>query len=444
MKTIIGLDNALEKLVPKRPWFKPNASESTIKFIERVFERKLSPKEAVNILIDEISSEGDEAVRKWSLKFDGTPLGPIEIDRKEMIKAYDEVDTKTIDALQIAAEEITSFHEQQNRSGWMDHRKGVGQIINAIDKVGIYVPGGRAAYPSTVLMTAVPAKIAGVPSVSVATPSRDGKVPAVTLVAADIARVDKLFSLGGPIAIIAMAFGTESVTQVDKILGPGNLLVQIAKQMVYGTVGIDALQGPTETLIVADSYSNPIMCAADLLAQAEHDPEARVCLVTKDKEIISKISHQIDVQLKALPNDSAAHLSVHNSGAFVLLDNDEEIIEFANEFAPEHLCLLVEDPDTYISEIRSAGGIFVGEYSPEVLGDYTAGPSHSMPTGRAARHSSPINVNDFLKITSLVAVSKERLQKIGPAGVQIAEAEGLVAHANALRLRLDPEVKRRK
>ena len=291
-------------------------------------------------------------------------------------------------------------------------------------------------------MMAIPAKVAGVPSISIATPpSNNGKVPPVTLVACDIAGVDIVYRIGGPTAIAAFAFGTETVSKVDKILGPGNLLVQLTKQAVYGVSGIDALQGPTETLIVADRTSNPIFCAADLLAQAEHDPEARVVLVTKDKNILSKIEEEIEIQLKRLPRSSPANISIKENGAFVVLENENEIVDFCNQFAPEHLCLLNSNPDEMIPRLKAAGGIFVGEDSPEVLGDYTAGPSHSMPTSGAARHSSPVSVSDFLKITSLISVPKERLSEIGPAGIEIAEAENLLAHAQALKFRLDPEMR---
>lgn len=442
MRTIVGFEKAISDLVPKHAWFNPVASESTLKFIESVFGTGVSPKQAVDLIIDRVESAGDTAVADLTLRMDGVELEELVVPKSEIMASYALVPSNVVDALNLAAEQIRIFHSQQPKSGWIDKERGVGQIINPIENVGIYVPGGRASYPSTVLMMAIPAKVAGVPSISIATPpSNNGKVPPVTLVACDIAGVDVVYRIGGPTAIAALAFGTETVSKVDKILGPGNLLVQLAKQAVYGVAGIDALQGPTETLIVADNTSNPVFCAADLLAQAEHDPEAKVILVTEDENILSKIEDEIKIQLKRLPQSSPAHISIEQNGAFVVLENQDEIVDFCNQVAPEHLCLLNNNPDAMIPKLKAAGGIFVGENSPEVLGDYTAGPSHSMPTSGAARHSSPVSVSDFMKITSLISVPKERLDEIGPAGVEIAEAENLLAHAQALKFRLDPEMR---
>lgn len=442
MRTIVGLQKAIDELIPKHPWFNPVASESTLKFIESVFGKGVSPKQAVDLIIDRVASTGDTAVSDLTLLMDGVELNQFVVPKTEIMASYSSVPSQVVDALNLAADQIRTFHSQQPKGGWIDKERGVGQIINPIENAGIYVPGGRASYPSTVLMMAIPAKVAGVPSISIATPpSNNGEIAPVTLVACDIAGVDIVYRIGGPTAIAALAFGTETVSKVDKILGPGNLLVQLAKQAVYGVAGIDALQGPTETLIIADKTSNPIFCAADLLAQAEHDPEARVVLVTEDDSILSKIEDEIEVQLKRLPKSSPANISIKENGAFVVLENEDEIIDFCNRFAPEHLCLLNNNPNEMIPKLKAAGGIFVGENSPEVLGDYTAGPSHSMPTSGAARHSSPVSVSDFLKITSLISVSKERLDEIGPAGVEIAESENLVAHAQALKFRLDPEIR---
>lgn len=442
MRILAGLQNAIDTLVPVHPWFNPVASDSTLEFIESVFGPGISPKQAVNIIIERVVSDGDDGVKSLTALMDGVDIDNLVVPRSEITASYGSVPSSVVDALKLAAEQISIFHSQQPKGGWIDKDRGVGQIINPIENVGIYVPGGRASYPSTVLMMAIPAKVAGVPSISITTPPmKNGEIPPVTLVACDIAGVDIVYKVGGPTAIAALAFGTESVSQVDKILGPGNLLVQLAKQAVYGVAGIDALQGPTETLIVADDTSNPVFCAADLLAQAEHDPEARVVLITKTRSILSKIEEEIEIQLKRLPESSAAHISIKNNGAFVVVNTDDEIVQFCNQFAPEHLCLLNKEPEELMPKLKAAGGIFVGENSPEVLGDYTAGPSHSMPTSLAARHSSPVSVSDFLKITSLISVSKERLEAIGPAGVEIAKSENLLAHAQALQFRLDSEIR---
>ena len=440
MKTFRGLSEALTGLVRPTPWLDPPGSASTIAFLREAFGEDLSPREAVARIIKAVHDDGDDALREFTHRFDGVELSELEVTKEEIARAYDQVDTDVIDALHMAAEEIEAFHKQQSRASWLDYERGVGQMVRPIQRAGIYVPGGRAVYPSTVLMMAIPARVAGVPEIVVTTPSRDrGQVPPVTLVACSVAHVDRVFRLGGPQAIAALALGTDSVPHVDKIFGPGNLLVQLAKQAVYGIAGVDALQGPTETLVVADERSDPALCAADLLAQAEHDPEARVILVTTSERIIPRVQREMERQLRDLPDESPARVSTEAGGAFVLVESEDEIVEFCNAFGPEHLCLLTRDPWSLVPRLTAAGGIFVGEHSPEVLGDYIAGPSHSMPTAGAAHHSSPVSVFDFLKVTSIIAVSEERLQRIGPAGVTIAKAEGLHAHAHALERRLEQE-----
>ena len=439
MRVFRALSEAKAELIPPNLWLNPQASESTLSFLERAFGERITPEEAVRRVIEAVQRDGDEGIRELAHKFDGVELSALEVTQEEIARAYDSVDTHVIDALHKAAEEIEAFHVQQSRTGWMDFERGVGQLIRPVQRAGIYVPGGRAVYPSTVLMIGIPARVANVPEIFVTTPARaNGVVAPVTLVACSIARINRVFRIGGPQGIAAFALGTDSVPQVDKIYGPGNLLVQLAKKAMYGVVGIDSLQGATETLVIADDRSDPALCAADLLAQAEHDPEARVVMVTTSERMVTRTSRELERQLRDLPEDSAAHLSTQ-TGGFVIVESDDEIVDFCNAFAPEHLCIMTQDPHALIPRLRNAGGIFVGEHSPEVLADYIAGPSHSMPTGGAARYSSPVNVFEFLKVTSLVSAPRERLQALGPSGIAIARAEGLVAHANALEIRMDAE-----
>ena len=439
MRLYRGLEEAKEGMIVVNPWLNPPASESTLAFLEGAFGRPISPTDAVQRVIEIVQTDGDEGIRDLARRFDNVELSALEVTQQEIARAFDQVDTEVIDALHRAAEEIEAFHVQQSRVGWMDFERGVGQIVRPVQRAGIYVPGGRASYPSTVLMIGIPARVAQVPEVMVTTPARElGVVSPVTLVACSIARVSRVFRIGGPQGIAAFALGTESVPQVDKVFGPGNLLVQLAKKAVFGAVGVDALQGATETLVIADERSDPALCAADLLAQAEHDPESRVVMVTTSERIIARVGRELERQLRDLTSDSPAHISTL-SGGFVLVESENEIVEFCNTFAPEHLCILTENPHALVSRLYNTGGIFIGENSPEVLGDYIAGPSHTMPTAGSARFSSPVNVFEFLKVTSVLAVSPERLQRLGPSGITIAKAEGLMAHARALELRMEPE-----
>ncbi len=439
MRLFRGLAEAKAGLLVQNSWLDPQASESILSFLEGAFGERIAPEDAVRRVIEAVRTDGDDGIRTLARSFDGVELSALEVTQEEIARAYDNVDTPVIDALHKAAEEIEAFHAQQSRAGWMDFERGFGQLIRPVQRAGIYVPGGRASYPSTVLMIGIPAKVAGVPEILVTTPARaNGVVAPVTLVACSIARIDQVFRVGGPQGIAAFALGTESVPQVDKIFGPGNLLVQLAKRAVYGIVGVDSLQGATETLVIADDRSDPMLCAADLLAQAEHDPDSRVVMVTTSERAATRTGRELERQLRDLPDDSPAHLSTQ-TGGFVVLDTEDDIVDFCNAFAPEHLCIVTADPHALIPRLRNAGGIFVGEHSPEVLADYIAGPSHSMPTGGAARYSSPVNVFEFLKVTSLVSAPRGRLQALGQSAISIAHAEGLVAHARALEMRMDAE-----
>jgi histidinol dehydrogenase len=314
---------------------------------------------------------------------------------------------------------------------------GVGQVVRPLKRVGIYAPGGKASYPSTVLMTAIPAKVAGVEEVVLTTPPlQDGSISSATLVAADIAEVDQIFKLGGAQAIAALAFGTQSVPKVDKICGPGNIFVTLAKKKVFGVVGIDGLQGPTETLILADESANPALCAADLLAQAEHDELASAILITTSSELAERVQKEIEQQLKNLGRQAVAEASFEENGGIITVESMAQAIELVNFYAPEHLSLMVQGAESYIDKIYNAGGIFVGENSPEVLGDYVAGPSHVMPTGGTARFSSPLGVQDFLKVSNVIALDGKELKMLANVASIIANAERLTAHARAAEMRI--------
>ncbi len=397
------------------------------------------PEAAVRQIISEVRSRGDAALFDYTLKIDGIKLSSLEVSKQQVTNAYREVDAELVSALKLAAERIRAFHMAQKDNIWGGVAKsGLGQLVRPLERVGAYVPGGTASYPSTVLMTAIPARVAGVSEVILVTPPRsNGAVPALTLVAADIAGVDRIFSIGGAQAIAALAFGTESVPRVDKICGPGNIFVVLAKKLVYGVVGIDGLQGPSEVLIIADETAKPEYCAADLLAQAEHDTLASAILVTTSRRLAEEVNKEVEQQLADLPRKAIAAESLKNSGLIAVVSSVNEAIELANIYAPEHLCLMVEKPDSYIEQLSNAGCIVAGRKATVVLGDYVAGPSHVLPTGGTARFSSPLNVGDFIKLTSVISVDDAMLKQLGQAARAIANAEGLEAHARAVGKRLE-------
>ncbi len=394
--------------------------------------------QTVRQIIDEVRSNGDAALRDYTLKFDGVELASLEVSKEQIANAYREVDSELVSALKLAAERVRSFHSVQKDNIWSGIAKaGLGQLIRPLECIGLYVPGGTASYPSTVLMTAIPARVAGVSEVILVTPPREqGTVPPSTLVAADIAEVDRIFSVGGAQAIAALAFGTESIPRVDKICGPGNIFVSLAKKLVYGEVGIDGLQGPSEVLIIADETATPEYCAADLLAQAEHDPLASAILITTSPRLATEVNQEVERQLQGLKRQTIAAESWQNKGMIAVVSTVDEAIELANLYAPEHLCLVIDKADTYIDKVANAGCIFIGENSPVVLGDYVAGPSHVLPTGGTARFSSPLNVGDFIKLINLVNIDQAGLKQLGRAASIIARAEGLDAHARAIEKRL--------
>jgi len=397
------------------------------------------PEQAVRQIVNEVRNRGDAALFDYTLKIDGIEITSLEVSKEQIASAYQEVDEELLSALKLAADRIRSFHTAQKDSFWSGGTKlDLGQLIRPLQRVGVYAPGGTACYPSTVLMTAIPAKVAGVKEVILVTPPRgQGTVPPPTLVAADIAQVDRIFCVGGAQAIGALAFGTESIPKVDKICGPGNIFVVLAKKLVYGVVDIDGLQGPSEVLIIADEGANPKYCAADLLAQAEHDPLASAILITTSRWLADEVNREVEQQLQGLERQAIAAESLENRGMIVVVTNVDEAIELANLYAPEHLCLMMHKAASYISKVSNAGCIFIGENSTVVLGDYVAGPSHALPTGGTARFSSPLNVTDFIKFTSLVTIDKAGLKELGPAAATMARAEGFEAHARAVEKRLE-------
>ncbi|MGB3128652.1 MAG: histidinol dehydrogenase [Dehalococcoidia bacterium] len=393
--------------------------------------------ETVQQILGEVRARGDSALFDYTREIDGVELARLEVTREEITQSRNVASKELVSALELAAERVRSFHVAQKRSLGLEFVEGgLGFLVRSLERVGIYVPGGKASYPSTVLMTAIPARVAGVDEVVVTTPpAPDGTVPASTLVAADIAKVDRIFKVGGAQAVAAMAYGTESVPRVDKICGPGNVFVTLAKKQVYGIVGIDGLHGPTETVILADGSASPVLCAADLLAQAEHDEMASAILITTSPSMAGEVNEEVERQLAQLERQAIARQSLERNGVIVVVDNIDEAIELVNLYAPEHLCLAMRDARSYLDRIRHAGGIFIE--SPEALGDYTAGPSHVMPTGRTARFGSPLSVLDFLKVSILVDLDDEALKALGPAAATIARAEGLTAHALSVERRLE-------
>ena len=422
MKIIKGFDAAMVEL--RRP---PLASA------------ELAHKDAVEKILADVRQRGDAALKELAKKFDGVSLKNLAVSDDEIAAAYKNVDQSLIDALNLAADRIRAFHQTQLRYAIKEFmEEGVGQIVNPIERVGVYAPGGTASYPSTVLMTVIPARVAGVKEITVVTPpGKGGSVPPATLVAADIAGADSIFKVGGAGAIAALAYGTASIQKVDKICGPGNIFVTIAKRLVYGEVAIDGLAGPTETIVIADDSASPAHCALDLLAQAEHDILSSAIMITTSEKLASAVNREVERQLKKLERADIASRSLKERGYIIIVDDMEQAIELANSYAPEHLSLLMRDASLYAEGIRNAGGIFIGDSSPEVLGDYVAGPSHVMPTGGSARFNSPLNVNDFLKITSVVALVDDDLDTLGPAASKIARSEGLTAHARAAEIRLE-------
>ncbi|MBI4233298.1 MAG: histidinol dehydrogenase [Chloroflexi bacterium] len=403
--------------------------------IARVFGKPLPLGEAVARILDDVRRTGDEAVREYTRRIDGVELEALEVPRSRWRQALRQTPPRLRKALEAAVHRIQVFHQASLHQSWMDFTQGYGQLVLPLERVGIYIPGGRAAYPSTVLMTAIPARVAGVREVVLASPGpAEGPSPGV-LAAAELVGVDRLFHMGGAQAVAALAYGTESVPAVDMVCGPGNIFVTLAKRMVYGQVAVDGLYGPTETVVIADASANPALCAADLLAQAEHDLMASPIFITTSPALLPQVEREVARQLVRLPRRDVASQALEAQGLAVLVDTLEEAVELANLFAPEHLCLLVGEPWRLLSRVRHAGGVFLGELSPEVMGDYVAGPSHVMPTGATARFSSPLGVQHFQKVTSVVALGPDSFAALSGAAASLASSEGFEGHAQAVNLR---------
>lgn len=393
---------------------------------------------AVTDIIADVRGRGDDALLEYCKRFDNASLDSLEVSQSELDGAFSRAKPEFIELLKRAHANIRAFHEKQKRQGFvMDEKPGVvlGQRIIPLARVGVYVPGGTAAYPSTVLMDIVPAKIAGVGEIIMVTPARDGKIHDDILVAAKIAGADRIFKLGGAQAVAALAYGTKSVPKVDKIVGPGNIYVATAKRMVYGLVDIDMIAGPSDILVIADKTANPAHVAADLLSQAEHDKLSSAVLVTNDKKLAESVTAEIEMQLEKLPRRDIARASIDNNSAVIVTDTLENAAKIANQIAPEHLEICIDQPFGLLSQIKNAGSVFLGKFTPEALGDYFAGPNHTLPTNGTARFSSPLSVDDFVKRSSFIYYEKEALEREFKDIAEFARHEGLEAHARSAEIR---------
>ena len=403
--------------------------------------------EKVEAILKDVQENGDKAVFGYTEKFDKAVLTAetVRVTEEEIAEAYEKLSARTVEVIRKAIVNIRAYHEKQRRNSWFDAQPDgtiLGQKITPIASVGVYVPGGKAAYPSSVLMNVLPAKVAGVERIAMVTPpGADGKVYEGTLVAAKEAGVTEIYKVGGAQAIGALAYGTESIPKVDKIVGPGNIYVALAKKAVYGHVSIDSIAGPSEILVLADETANPTYVAADLLSQAEHDELASAILITTSEEVAEKVSAEVDRFVAQLSRKAILEKSLDNYGYILLADNMNDAIDAVNEIASEHLELVTKDAFTVMTKIKNAGAIFIGEYSSEPLGDYFAGPNHVLPTNGTAKFFSPLEVDDFIKKSSIISYSREALEPIHEDIIDFAKAEGLTAHANSIAVRFGKEVK---
>ena len=397
---------------------------------------------SVNEIINNVRENRDKAIFDYTKKFDKADIDAsnIRVTKEEIQEAYDKVDEKLLAVIRKSLVNIKKYHEKQLQNSWFTSEDGIilGQKVTALEKAGVYVPGGKAVYPSSVLMNVLPAKVAGVDKIVMCTPpGADGKVYPSTLVAANEAGVDEIYKVGGAQAIAAMAFGTESVPKVDKIVGPGNIFVALAKKAVFGYVSIDSIAGPSEILVLADETANPRYVAADLLSQAEHDEMASAILITTSKELAEKVSDEVEGFVKVLSGKEIIQKSLDNYGYILVADNMDDAIDAVNEIASEHMEIVTKDPFTVMTRIRNAGAIFIGEYSSEPLGDYFAGPNHVLPTNGTAKFFSALSVDDFIKKSSIISYSREALEKVHTDIEQFAQCEQLTAHANSIKVRFE-------
>jgi histidinol dehydrogenase len=439
MMRILDVATAQATILRRAPWDEVAVPETVLDRSADLFGARLTPEEVVRRILADVRQRGDAALRDWSLRLDGAAPPAFVVGRETITAAYDHVEPTVVEAMRFSARRVEAFHRRQPALSWIhnDAEGILGQLVRPIARVGVYIPGGSAPLPSSLIMTGVPARVAGVPFLAVISPPQRGTgLPHPTiLVAADIVGVDAVYVAGGAQAIAALAFGTETVARVDKICGPGSLFTTLAKRQVFGIVGIDGLPGPTETMVIADDGADPELAAADLLAQAEHDVLASAILLTPSRALAERVQAAILAQLEELSRAEIIAGSLARGSGIVLTESVEQAFELANAYAPEHLCLLVQEPWAQVGRVQHAGGVFLGERSFEVLGDYVAGPSHVMPTGGTARFASPVNVNDFIKIISVVGLNEAGLQAVGPTAAVFAQAEGLTAHAAAVRRR---------
>lgn len=430
---------ARQTILKRQPLDQIEVPPAIAEGIQRIFGEPLTPAQVVERILADVREQGDAALRDYTRRIDGVELDALAVSKEEFKAAWREMPPALHEALELAADRVRQFHEREPWNSWMDWREGeaYGQILRPLERVGIYVPGGTAPLPSSLLMAAVPARVAGVDEIiACSPPDKNGRINPVILAAARVAGVDQVFKVGGAQAIAGMAYGTASIPRVDKIVGPGNLFVVLAKKAVFGVVDIESLPGPTETLLIADDSADPAWVAADLLAQSEHIMGTSI-LLTPSVELAEAVQQEVERQLPTLHWRESIVGALQANGGIVIVRDLDEAVELANEYAPEHLCLLTRDPWALVGHIRHAGGIFVGEASSEALGDYIAGPSHIMPTGGTARFASPLHVRDFLKVTSIISADLTAHNEIAPAAIQIAEAESLTAHAAALEKRLE-------
>lgn len=435
----MGLE-AVEKLLKKPAFDQVELNPCIREANKKLFGADLTAAEIVDKIVGDVRRDGDEAVIKYTKLIDRTEFTPEEfvVTEAEYEAAYQEADPVVVESLRKAAENVRRYHQEQKPNSWMTYRdKGsiLGQSVIPLDRVGIYVPGGTAAYPSSVIMNAMPAVVAGVKEIIMMVPPKNGKINPYVLVAAKEAGVSKIFKIGGAQAIAAMAFGTETIPRVDKITGPGNIFVTLAKKAVYGHCDIDMLAGPSEILIVADKTADPAYTAADMLSQAEHDMLASSIVITDSPELAEKVAVEAEKQLKVLPREEITRASLDRNGMIIITEDIMQAVELANVSAPEHMEVLTEQPFQLLPYIRHAGAVFLGAYSPEPLGDYFAGPNHVLPTGGTARYYSVLNVETFMKRTSIISYTQEQLDAVSDDVIRLAEAEGLQAHANAVKLR---------
>jgi histidinol dehydrogenase len=436
---LYNASEARQTILQRGPIGDVQVTPTLAKGLERVFGERLPLEEAVRRIVTDVRQRGDAALIDWVEKIDGVRLERLRVSPAEIEAAYARTPVDLLDALHFAADRIRTFHEKQPNPSWLDWRPSggaLGQMVRPLERVGVYAPGGTAPYPSTLIHCAVTARVAGVQEIVVTTPQgRSGLAP-VLLAAAMVAGVDAVYCVGGAQAIAALAYGSESIPKVDKIVGPGNIFVTLAKRQVYGQVDIDGLPGPTETLVIADGEASPRLVAADLLAQAEHDTLASAILVTPSRALAEAVQIEIGRQLEQLNRAEIIAESLQNQGGGVICTGLAEAVELSNLYGPEHLCLHVANPWTLVGQIKNAGGVFLGEHAYEVLGDYTAGPTHVMPTMGTARFASPLNVRDFTKVISIFGLDAAESQIIGPSAQRLAEAEGFDGHAGAVKQRL--------